>query len=38
MNDVVEFCINNVGNMLVSHIRVNLHIRVGTIAEGAGSV
>ena len=35
MNDVVEFRINYVGNMLISHIRANLHIRVGTITEGA---
>ena len=34
MNGVVEFCINYVGNMLISHIRANLHIHVGTIVEG----
>ena len=36
MNDVVEFHINYVGNMLISHIRTNLHICVGAIVEGVG--
>ena len=33
MNDAVEFHINYVGNMLISHIRANLHIRVGREPE-----
>ena len=35
MNDVVEFRINYVGNMLIGHIRANLYICAGAIMEGA---